>query len=139
MPIKKKPSPAQLAARTKFVAMVRAKAAAKGKTKPKLKKFSLGAVKPKKKSISALPKGLPKDYIVEEIERKINQIRGLEAMILSYTKKSKALTLPAHSKAAYKQLATTSKKILKEQKLNLKELSKYSIQLSKQYSKLNNH
>jgi hypothetical protein len=42
MPVKKKPSPAQLAARAKFVAMVRAKAAAKKKAAPKV-----GAVKKK--------------------------------------------------------------------------------------------
>lgn len=35
MPVKKKPSPAQLAARAKFVKMVRAKAAAKKKSAPK--------------------------------------------------------------------------------------------------------
>lgn len=35
MPVKKKPSPAQLAARAKFVKMVRAKAAAKKKAAPK--------------------------------------------------------------------------------------------------------
>ena len=37
MPVKKKPSPAQLAARAKFVAMVRARAAAKKKAAPKKK------------------------------------------------------------------------------------------------------
>jgi hypothetical protein len=42
MPVKKKPSPAQLAARAKFVAMVRARAAAKKKAAPKV-----GAVKKK--------------------------------------------------------------------------------------------
>jgi hypothetical protein len=35
MPVKKKPSPAQLAARAKFVAMVKARAAAKKKAAPK--------------------------------------------------------------------------------------------------------
>lgn len=35
MPVKKKPSPAQLAARAKFIKMVRAKAAAKKKAAPK--------------------------------------------------------------------------------------------------------
>jgi DNA repair protein RadC len=48
MPVKKKPSPAQLAARAKFVAMVRARAAAKKKAAPKKKVAAKKKAAPKK-------------------------------------------------------------------------------------------
>jgi hypothetical protein len=58
MPVNKKPSPAQLAARAKFVAMVRAKAAAKKKAAPKV-----GAVKKKSapKKVAAKKMNIHKD------------------------------------------------------------------------------
>jgi hypothetical protein len=70
MPVKKKPSPAQLAARAKFVKMVRAKAAAKKKAAPKV-----GAVK---------KKTTPKKVAVKKMDsHKDNQSHNVKISVLS--------------------------------------------------------
>ncbi len=79
MPVKKKPSPAQLAARAKFVAMVRAKAAAKKKAAPKV-----GAVKKK----SAPKKVAAKKVVAKKMDsHKDNKSHNVNIRVISGLKK----------------------------------------------------
>jgi hypothetical protein len=79
MPVKKKPSPAQLAARAKFVAMVRAKAAAKKKAAPKV-----GAVKKK----AAPKKVTAKKVVAKKMDNhKDNKSHNVNIRVISGLKK----------------------------------------------------
>jgi uncharacterized protein YjgD (DUF1641 family) len=89
MPVKKKPSPAQLAARAKFVAMVRARAAAKKKAAPKV-----GAVKKK----AAPKKVTAKKVVAKKMDsHKDNKSHNVNIRVLSgldkITRKGKKTTV----------------------------------------------
>lgn len=81
MPTKKKPSPAQLAARAKFVAMVRAKSKAK---KSATKKATVKKAAPKKaakKKVATKKSSLHKDTKSHNV--RINVVSGIDATNMS--------------------------------------------------------
>jgi hypothetical protein len=144
MPVKKKPSAAQLAARAKFVKMVRAKAAAKKKAATKVGAYKKPKLfKPTKKQTEAAVKRLVKqsvavkkvssigstDSLHKEIIQTQTSIIGIERLMNENVNNIKIASTPYHKTQLrkqniyLKQLLSTYKKQL----LSLKKMYQKSI------------
>jgi len=144
MPTKKKPSPAQLAARAKFVAMVRAKSKAKKSPTKKAapKKTAIKKKAVAKKKVTAKKTSTHKDtkshnvrinvvsgvnpYVINEIERLTRYNNELERFIENGKNKLKTDKLLSNfDKGVLKISISRLKYLLRDNKKRMTELKKH--------------